>query len=153
MGVRPLRFDGDPVLRAVCDPVAAFDADLAGLIADMFATMYAAPGRGLAAPQVGVPCRVFVTDVTWKEAAGSPIAFVNPEIVAQSDETQTGTEACLSIPDRAFDVSRPVWVEARWQDADGVTHDARFYGSQAICFCHEHDHLDGVLITDHGVAQ
>ena len=153
MGVLALRFDGDPVLRSVCDPVTAFDAELSGLVADMFATMYAAPGRGLAAPQVGVPSRVFVTDITWKEGEGTPIAFVNPAIVVRSDDQAVGTEACLSIPDRAFDVARPVWVDARWQDADGVTHNARFDGPQAICFCHELDHLDGVLIADHGVEQ
>ena len=153
MGVRPLRFDGDPVLRTVCDPVTRFDAGLAAMVADMFATMYAAPGRGLAAPQVGVASRVFVTDVTWKDGDRTPIAFVNPMISAQSDDRQTGTEACLSIPDRTFDVDRPVWVEAHWQDTNGLAHNARFEGSQAICFCHELDHLDGVLITDHGVEQ
>lgn len=153
MAVRPLRFEGDPVLRAVAEPVAAFDADLAALISDMFETMYDAPGRGLAAPQVGVSSRVFVTDVTWKEGDQTPIAFVNPEVASRSGEAVVGTEACLSIPDRAFDVSRPVWVEARWQDADGASQKARFEGPQAVCFCHELDHLDGVLITDHGVLQ
>lgn len=153
MAVLDLRFEGDPVLRGVAAPVAAFDADLAGLVADMFETMYAAPGRGLAAPQVGVLSRVFVTDVTWKEGSRTPVAFVNPQIAAQSQDTVAGTEGCLSIPDRSFDVTRPVWVDARWADADGVTHEARFEGVQAICFCHELDHLDGVLITDHGVEQ
>lgn len=153
MSVLDLRFDGDPVLRDIAAPVAAFDAGLARLVADMFDTMYAAPGRGLAAPQVGVSQRVFVTDVTWKEGDRTPIAFVNPQIVAQSDDRQSGSEACLSIPDRQFDVPRPVWVEARWIDVDGTVHEARFDGSQAICFCHELDHLNGVLITDHGVEQ
>ncbi len=153
MAVLDLRFDGDPVLRAVCDPVTAFDDALNTLVADMFATMYDAPGRGLAAPQVGVASRVFVTDVTWKEGDRTPIAFVNPTVVARADETATGTEACLSIPDRAFDVDRPVWVAARWQDLSGAVQEARLAGPQAICFCHELDHLDGVLITDHGVEQ
>jgi peptide deformylase len=149
--VLDLRFDGDPVLRVIADPVDAFDAGLAGLVADMFATMYAAPGRGLAAPQVGVSRRVFVTDVTWKEGDRTPLAFVNPEIIAQSDDNQPGPEGCLSIPDRTFDVARPVWVDARWTDPAGVPHQARFDGPQAICFCHELDHLNGVLITDKGV--
>ena len=109
-----LRIDGDPVLRDAANLVTRFDAELAAFIADMFATMYDAPGRGLAAPQVGVSSRVFVTDVTWKEGARTPIAFVNPQVVARADEDVIGTEACLSIPDRAFDVARPVWVEARW---------------------------------------
>ena len=153
MAVPELRFDGDPVLRIAADPVAAFDADLAVLISDMFKTMYAALGRGLAAPQVGVSSRVFVTDVSWKDGARTPIPFVNPEIMEQAQDTAVGTEACLSIPDRTFDVARPIWVDARWQDADGVTREARFDGPQAICFCHELDHLNGVLITDHGAEQ
>lgn len=153
MAVLDLRFDGDPVLRGVAAPVSAFDPDLAELISDMFATMYAAPGRGLAAPQIGLSTRVFVTDVTWKDGDRSPMAFVNPEILAQSDETAIGTEGCLSIPDRAFDVARPMWVEARWQDVEGTTHQTRLSGPQAICFCHELDHLNGVLITDHGLEQ
>ncbi|MEO0918852.1 MAG: peptide deformylase [Pseudomonadota bacterium] len=153
MAVLPLRFEGDAVLRAVADPVVTFDANLTALISDMFATMYAASGRGLAAPQVGVSSRVFVTDVTWKDADWTPIAFVNPAVVAQSDDMTTGPEACLSIPGRAFDVARPVWVMARWQDADGAAQEARLEGPQAICFCHELDHLNGVLITDHGVER
>ncbi|WP_341368563.1 peptide deformylase [Yoonia sp. BS5-3] len=148
-----LRFEGDPVLRTVCAPVTVFDPALADLISDMFATMYAAPGRGLAAPQVGVTGRIFVTDVTWKDQDPTPIAFVNPEIRGQADEVVIGTEACLSIPGRAFGVSRPVWVDARWQDAEGRAQEARLTGPQAICFCHELDHLNGVLITDHRVAQ
>ncbi len=153
MALLNLRFDGDPVLRGVAVPVASFDAGLTTLISDMFETMYAAPGRGLAAPQVGVSSRVFVTDVTWKDAKRTPIVFVNPEITARAEETSIGTEACLSIPERAFDVARPVWVAARWRDAQGAGHEARFEGPQAICFCHELDHLNGVLITDHGVER
>lgn len=153
MPVRDVRFDGDPVLRTVCTPVAQFDAGLAGLVSDMFETMYDAPGRGLAAPQVGVLSRVFVTDVTWKDGDRTPIAFVNPVVLSQSEETSVGVEACLSIPDRSFNVARPMWVQAWWSDVDGTVHEARFDGPQAICFCHELDHLDGVLITDHGVEQ
>ncbi|MDX8351887.1 peptide deformylase [Cognatiyoonia sp. IB215182] len=153
MALREVCLIGEPVLRAVAAPVAQFDEDLATLIADMFETMYAAPGRGLAAPQVGVSSRVFVTDVTWKDGPHTPIAFVNPEVVAQAEDVVTGPEACLSIPERAFDVKRPSWVEARWQDADGAVRQARFEGPQAICFCHELDHLNGVLITDHGVER
>ena len=105
-----LRFDGDPVLRAVAVPVTAFDDDLALLVAEMLATMYAAPGRGLAAPQVGVSQRVFVIDTTWKDGDPDPQAFVNPQIIARSKTTATAVEACLSIPDRAFAVTRPTWV-------------------------------------------
>ena len=148
-----LRFDGDPVLRAVAEPVTAFDDDLALLVAEMLATMYAAPGRGLAAPQVGVSQRVFVIDTTWKDGDPDPQAFVNPQIIARSKTTATGVEACLSIPDRAFAVTRPIWVDMRWQDIAGDVQQGRFDGVAAICVCHEYDHLDGVLITDIGVAQ
>ncbi|MFN3662556.1 peptide deformylase [Yoonia sp.] len=148
-----LRFDGDPVLRAVAQPVTIFDAALADLVRDMFAVMYAAPGRGLAAPQVGVSQRVFVIDTTWKDAEPSPQAFVNPQVVARSDETTTGTEACLSIPKRAFTVARPIWVDLAWQDLDGQPLQRHFDGIAAICICHEYDHLDGVLITDIGTEQ
>lgn len=148
-----LRYDGDPVLREIAEPVTVFDAALAALIQDMFAVMYAAPGRGLAAPQVGVSQRVFVIDTTWKDAAPSPQAFINPDIIAQSETTATGTEACLSIPDRAFTVARPTWVDLVWQDLDGQPRQGRFDGIAAICICHEYDHLNGVLITDIGVAQ
>ena len=143
-----LRFDGDPVLRAMAVPVTVFDSGLAGLVKDMFAVMYAAPGRGLAAPQVGVSQRVFVIDTTWKEAAPTPQAFINPQIVAQSGDHVAGTEACLSIPCRAFSVVRPTWIDLEWQDLDGMAHQGRFDGIEAICICHEFDHLNGVLITD-----
>ena len=148
-----LRFDGDPVLRAVAAPVTAFDDDLALLVAEMLATMYAAPGRGLAAPQVGVSQRVFVIYTTWKDGDPDPQAFVNPQIIARSKTTATAVEACLSIPDRAFAVTRPIWVDMRWQDIAGDVQQGRFDGVAAICVCHEYDHLEGVLITDVGVAQ
>ena len=148
-----LRFDGDPVLRAVAAPVTAFDDDLALLVAEMLATMYAAPGRGLAAPQVGVSQRVFVIDTTWKDGDPDPQAFVNPQIIARSKTTATAVEACLSIPDRAFAVTRPIWVDMRWQGIAGDVQQGRFDGVAAICVCHEYDHLEGVLITDVGVAQ
>ena len=148
-----LRFDGDPMLRAMAEPVVLFDAALAALVEDMFAVMYAAPGRGLAAPQVGVSQRVFVIDTTWKEDEPSPRAFVNPQIMAQADDIATGTEACLSIPGRVFSVARPVWVDLTWRDLDGQPQQGRFDGVEAICICHEFDHLNGVLITDIGTEQ
>ena len=150
MPVLPLRFDGDPVLGQVADPVRQFGADLDGLIADMFATMYDSKGRGLAAPQVGVTQRVFVIDVTWKEADPQPIAFVNPEILETAPFRQLGPEACLSIPDRTFNVMRPVWVDLGWTSPAGIRQTARFTGISAICVCHELDHLNGILITQSG---
>lgn len=151
MAVRGLRFEGDPVLTQVATPITEFDDDLAALIRDMFETMYAAPGRGLAAPQVGVSQRVFVVDTTWKDADPAPMIFVNPAITDQSSDTALGTEACLSIPDKSYQVVRPTWVELSWQDLDGAAHQARFDGVEAVCICHENDHLDGRLISTTGV--
>lgn len=150
MALRPLRFDGDLVLLQIAQPVERFDESLSALVLDMFETMYAAPGRGLAAPQVGVSQRVFVVDTTWKEGDPSPMIFVNPKIVAQSSEQETGHEACLSIPDKTYEVSRPRWVDLAWQDLDGATLEGRFEGVQSVCVCHELDHLDGRLINQTG---
>lgn len=150
MTLRALRFEGDPLLLQVSEPVTQFDDALATLISDMFETMYAAPGRGLAAPQIGVSKRVFVVDTTWKEAEPTPMIFVNPRIVAQSDAQSTGTEACLSIPGKSYDVTRPAWVQVAWQDVEGNDCTGRFDGADAICICHENDHLDGILITQTG---
>ena len=134
----------------VAGPVERFDGALAALVRDMFETMYAAPGRGLAAPQVGVSTRVFVVDTDWKDAEPEPRCFINPQILAQSDARHTGTEACLSIPGRSFSVSRPVWIDMAWVDLDGAPQSGRFDGVKAVCICHELDHLDGLLITQTG---
>lgn len=138
------------MLRDVATPVVQFDAALDALVADLFDTMYDSKGRGLAAPQVGASTRVFVIDTDWKEDAPRPIAFVNPEIVATADEMRSGPEGCLSIPDRSFNVQRPIWVDLRWTSPAGTARTARFHGVQAVCVCHELDHLNGVLITDSG---
>lgn len=148
MAVRAIRVVPDPVLRAVCDRVVVFDDALAVLVADMFATMYAAPGRGLAAPQIGVSQRVFVMDATWKTGEPAPLAFVNPVIVDVSDVSVTQPEGCLSIPGDLTEVTRPDAVTLRWQDLDGRAHEQRFDGFAAACIQHEVDHLDGILITD-----
>jgi len=151
--VLPLRFEGDPVLARVALPVTDFDRALGQLAEDMLETMYNAPGRGLAGPQVDVSQRIFVVDTDWKEGVPNPMVFVNPVIVASSGTRAGGTEACLSIPDKAYTVARPLWIDAVWQDAGGRGHAARLSGVRAVCFCHELDHLNGVLISDHGVLQ
>ncbi|WP_246849521.1 peptide deformylase [Rubellimicrobium arenae] len=138
----------DPVLRQSCAPVEAFDASLRDLADDMLATMYDAPGRGLAAPQIGLPIRLFVMDVAWKDGAPEPQVFVNPEILEVSEDRVTREEGCLSIPGRTSRVSRPSEVALRWQNLDGEARDGRFSGVAATCIQHEIDHLDGVLCTD-----
>ena len=148
--IRPILLHPDPVLRRRCEPVGAVTDEVRALAADMLETMYAAPGRGLAAPQVGVPLRLFVMDVLWREGPADPMVLVDPEIAGAADERATGVEGCLSIPDRPMRVERPVWVDLRWRDLDGAPREARLTGARAVCAQHELDHLDGRLILDHG---
>ncbi|CTQ50035.1 Peptide deformylase [Jannaschia donghaensis] len=133
----------DPVLSVSCD---AATGDVTELARDMLDTMYAATGRGLAAPQVAVSQRIFVMDCTWKEGVPDPRVFVNPEIAARTGR-QVNVEACLSIPDTPRRVERPAEVDLSF-DAPGGRRSERFAGFAAACICHEIDHLNGVLITD-----
>ena len=150
MAVLGLRFDGDPVLRAVAAPVSSFDADLSVLIADMFATMYDAPGRGLAAPQVGLLTRLIVLDCVKSEGEKPrPLIMFNPEVIASSDETNVYEEGCLSIPEQFADVTRPAEVDVRWIDENGVEHTEGMDGLWATCVQHEIDHLEGKLFIDY----
>ena len=146
--IRPIVQVPDPVLRETASPVEAFDEGLRELARDMLETMYDAPGRGLAAPQVGLPVRLFVMDVAWKDGTPDPRVFVNPEIVEASAEMVTREEGCLSIPGRVSRVSRPAEVALRWQDLDGAWQEDTFDGFAATCVQHEIDHLDGILCTD-----
>lgn len=140
----------DPLLRRRCGPVGEVTDEVRALAADMLETMYAAPGRGLAAPQLGVLSRLFVVDAGWREGPPAPVVFVDPEIVEAAEETATNVEACLSIQARPMRVTRPAWVALRWRDAEGSAREGRFEGAWAVCVQHEMDHLDGVLILDHG---
>lgn len=136
----------DPRLSQLCVP-AVLDADLRALAADMLETMYAAPGRGLAAPQVGRLVRLFVMDVGWKTGGPTPLVFVNPELELLGTRV-LGPEGCLSIPGPVTEVERNAQVRARWTDLEGVAHDAIFDGFAAICIQHEFDHLNGILTLD-----
>ncbi len=149
----------DPALRVVSEPVAAVDDALRALMDDMLATMYDAPGIGLAAIQVGVPKRVLVIDLQRRgevveegvepEDVREPRYFVNPEIVWESDEIGLYNEGCLSVPELYGDVERPLRVRATWLDYDGVAHEEELDGLMATCLQHEMDHLEGVLFFDH----
>ena len=110
--------------------------------------MYAAPGRGLAAPQVGVPIRLFVMDPTWRDGVAAPLALADPRLLWASEETATLEEGCLSIPGRTFAVTRPARVRLAWRDLDGRGREGAFEGFAAAAVQHELDHLDGVLVTD-----
>ena len=150
--IRPILLWPDPVLRQPAATVTAFDPDLAELIDDLFATMYDAPGRGLAAPQVGVLSRVCVVDAHWKTAEPRPVAMVNPEVLWRSETLVARDEACLSIPDQPRRVARPDSLVVAWVTARGEPREGRFSGAEATCVQHELDHLDGRVILDHAVA-
>lgn len=154
MAIRPILEVPDPRLKTVSTPVETFDDDLRTLVADMFETMYDAPGIGLAAIQVGVPLRVLVIDLQAEEdEEGKPIrtprVFINPEILDPSADYMLYNEGCLSVPDQYADVERPASIRARWQDLDGKTHEEPMDGLMATCLQHEMDHLEGILFIDH----
>ncbi|MBU2959362.1 peptide deformylase [Citreicella sp. C3M06] len=146
MSVRPVLLWPDPRLTQPC--AAADPATIKALVGDLFETMYDAPGRGLAAPQIGVLQRVFVMDAGWKDGEMTPIACIDPEITEVSKETATGPEGCLSIPGVTAQVRRSVWVQMRFTDLAGVRQERRFEGAEAIVAQHEYDHLDGLVHFD-----
>jgi peptide deformylase len=139
----------DKRLRLVSKPVDKIDPELKKLIEDMFETMYDAPGIGLAAIQVGVPLRLVTLDVAKKEDEKAPQVFINPEIVASSEERSVYEEGCLSIPDVHEDVERPARVTLRYLDREGKPHETEATGLFATCIQHEIDHLNGVLFIDY----
>jgi peptide deformylase len=149
MAIRPILVHPDPRLRKPAAPVEAVDEDVRALAADMLATMYDAPGIGLAATQLGVMKQVFVMDCAGKDEEPEPMVLINPEIVWRSDETATSEEGCLSIPEVYEDVTRPARVRVRWLDLDGAAHEGEFAERRAVCVQHEIDHLQGRLFIDY----
>ncbi|SMX26856.1 Peptide deformylase [Pelagimonas phthalicica] len=145
MSVREVLTWPDPRLAQVCAPVEIIDPEL---ITDMFETMYDAPGRGLAAPQIGVMQRVFVMDVGWKTGEMEPMACINPEIVSRSEARVTGEEGCLSLPGVSVEVERFAEVELRYTDLTGERLTQPLAGFASICAQHELDHLDGKMHFD-----
>ena len=139
----------DPALKKICAPVEAVDAEIRTLIDDMLETMYAAPGMGLAAPQVGVLRRVIVVDVTRADGPRDPVCMVNPELIEVSAETAVFEEGCLSFPDQYAEVSRPAAIRVRYLDVDNEVRELAVEGMRGTCIQHEMDHLEGVLFVDH----
>ena len=142
----------DPRLKLKCRPVAKVDAKVARLMDDMLETMYAAPGIGLAAPQVGVTQRIIVLDVAREDEKPAPIRMANPELVWVSDEDVTYNEGCLSLPEHYADVARPKAIRVRYLDHQNEIRELEAEGLLATCIQHEMDHLDGVLFVDHITA-
>ena len=143
MGIRKIRYEGDPVLRKQCKAVDKMTPRLLQLIDDMFDTMYEANGVGLAAPQVGILKRIVVIDIGNDE----PLVLINPEILEQSGE-QTGEEGCLSLPGKSGTVTRPNYVKVRALDRDMQPFELEGTELLARCICHECDHLDGHMYTE-----
>jgi peptide deformylase len=149
MALRDILVLPDPRLRLVSKPVGTVDADVRALVADMFETMYAAPGIGLAAVQVGVPQRVITLDLAKKDDPRNPQVFVNPEILWTSEDRASYEEGCLSIPEFYEEVERPAQVKVKYLDLDGNARELEANGLLATCLQHEIDHLNGVLFIDH----
>jgi len=158
----------DPRLKTVSTPVTEFNDELRQLVEDMFETMYAAPGIGLAAIQVGVPLRVLVIDLQPDDEDAEPVPcdhdghhhhhqptikepriFINPEILDPAKELATYQEGCLSVPEIYAEVDRPATCRVRWQDLEGKVHEETMEGLMATCIQHEMDHLEGILFIDH----
>jgi peptide deformylase len=149
MSLLPLIILPDPILKTTSKPVTGVDAGVRKLFDDMLATMYDAPGIGLAAIQIGQPLRMLVIDLAKEGEEKAPQIFINPEVVAYSEERSVYEEGCLSIPDYYADVERPAAVKIKYVDRTGSTHEIEATGLLATCLQHEIDHLDGVLFIDY----
>jgi peptide deformylase len=147
MAVLPIRITGDPVLHSPASPVEAIDDELRALVSDLYETMDAAPGVGLAAPQVGVPLRVFVVDVSVGRNAADLLVMINPVFV-ERDGVQIEEEGCLSVPGFNATVVRPARAVIKGLDRSGTEHTVEGRDLLARAFQHEMDHLDGMVFVD-----
>ena len=150
MSLLPILTLPDPLLRQVSTPVETVDINIRRLAADMLETMYAAPGIGLAAIQVGVPKRVLVLDVAEHDEGEDkrPLVLINPKILIFGDTLNLYEEGCLSLPDVRIDIERPATLSVQYQDLNGKTQTLAADGLLATAIQHEMDHLDGRLIID-----
>lgn len=149
MTIRPILIHPDPRLKKVVEPVAEITDEIRALADDMLATMYDAPGIGLAGPQVAAMQRIITMDCSAKDADPDPMVLINPEITWSSEALSTYEEGCLSIPEQYADVERPAEVEVRWTTLNGTEASRRMDGLYATCVQHEIDHLNGKLFIDY----
>jgi peptide deformylase len=149
MASLPIIIAPDPRLKKKAKKVERVDAETRRLMDDMLETMYAAPGIGLAAPQVGVLRRVIVLDIATEDEARAPIRMANPELIWVSDDDASYNEGCLSLPEHYADVVRPASIRVRYLDENDELRELEADGLLATCIQHEMDHLDGVLFVDH----
>ncbi len=146
---RPILTWPDPRLRQPAAPIGPVTDDIRAIAAEMLRVMYAAPGRGLAGPQIGEMRRIFVMDTGWKDGASDPRVLIDPEIVSASGAPVTWDEGCLSLPGLVVPVTRPGALRLRFTTLDGTRVEEDFTGFAATCVQHERDHLDGILCIDH----
>jgi peptide deformylase len=147
---RKILIHPDPRLKKVCDALPDISDEIRTLADDMLETMYAAPGIGLAAPQIGVLDRMIVLDCVKEDGAKpEPLVMVNPRVIGASDDLNTYDEGCLSIPDIYADVTRPSEVRVEWLDLDGNLQERDMDGLWATCVQHEIDHLEGKMFIDY----
>ncbi len=149
MTVLPILIAPHPMLSRIAKPVEAVDDRVRRLMDDMLETMYAAPGIGLAAPQVGISERVLVADVSAPDDPAQPVCMANPEIIGTSPSLSLREEGCLSLPDHFAEVQRPETVRIRYLDYENEVRETDYDGLLATCLQHEIDHLDGVIFVDY----
>jgi len=149
MAIREILTAPDPRLKQVSKPIEKVDDEIRALMDDMLETMYAAPGIGLAAIQVGVPKRVIVIDLAHEGEEPRPMYFANPEILEKADQTAPYEEGCLSVPELYEEVERPETCRIRFLDYQNELREMDCEGLLATCIQHEMDHLEGVLFIDH----
>ena len=149
MALRQILTEPNKILRQKSLPVEKVDKDLQILMDDMLETMYAAPGIGLAAIQVGVPKRVIVLDISSREGIKNPMYFINPEIVQRSSNNSTYEEGCLSVPGQFAEIDRPDKCFVKYLDYNGEQKEIKAEGMLATCIQHEMDHLEGILFIDY----
>jgi len=148
MAIRRILTEPDPFLRQISQDVGKVDSDIRNLMDDMIETIYAAPGLGLAAIQIGVPKRVIVIDLS-KEEEKTPLYFVNPKIIFKSNHNSTYEEGCLSVPGQFAEVDRPDQCHISYLDYNGQQQQLKAEGLLATCIQHEMDHLEGILFIDY----
>ena len=147
--LRKILTEPDPILRKKCEPLEKVDAETKKLMDDMLETMYAAPGIGLAAVQVGILKRLVVIDISKAEEKKKPIFLINPQIIRQSKKTSVYEEGCLSLPGQFAEIERPAECTLKYIDYNGKEKELKADGLLATCVQHEVDHLNGILFIDY----
>ena len=149
MTIKKILIEPDSILRKKCEPVGSVNSEIQKLMDDMLETMYAAPGIGLAAIQVGILKRIVVIDISKEKERKNPIFLINPEIINKSSNTSVYEEGCLSLPGQFAEIQRPAECTVKYLDYEGKQKQLKVDGLLSTCVQHEVDHLDGVLFIDY----